>query len=105
MCIWILQMESKEKVVTLLILSFYWVLALLRKKLDNEAHQNSRGEVRDILITGFGMAHSITLVAEVQVKPHSYLVMKFPILKWKDHDTTMLWGALYPWPVTTPRAV
>lgn len=40
-------------------------------------------------------------VAEVQVNPYSYLVTKFPILKWKDHDRILLLGALYPCPVTT----
>lgn len=43
----------------LFILSFQWVLTLLREKLDSEAHQSSRAEVRGVFITGFGMAHSI----------------------------------------------
>lgn len=42
----------------LFILSFQWILPL-REKLDSEAHQSSRGEVKGVLITGFGMAHSV----------------------------------------------
>lgn len=45
----------------LFILSFQWLLSLLREKFDSEAHLSSRGEAKGVLITGFGMALSIAL--------------------------------------------